>query len=81
MRSAYAVFAIVIAVFLGLTDTSWAAVATLIESCKLNGVEPYAYLADILERMVAGQPINRLAELLPWNWKTLYAPGLKPAAA
>lgn len=60
---------------------SWATVSTLIESCKLNEVEPYAYLKDVLERMVAGHPINRLAELLPWNWKTLYAPGLKPAAA
>jgi transposase len=59
---------------------SWATVATLIESCRLNGVEPYAYLKDILERMVAGHPNNRLAELLPWTWKTLYAPGLKPSA-
>jgi hypothetical protein len=30
--------------------------------------------------MVAGHPNNRLAELLPWTWKTLYAPGLKPSA-
>lgn len=48
---------------------NWACVASLIESCKLNGVEPYAYLKDILRRMVEGHPINRLQELLPWNWK------------
>ena len=39
---------------------------SLIESCKLNDVEPYAYLNDVLSRMVDGYPINRLDELLPW---------------
>jgi transposase len=47
----------------------WAIVCSLIETAKLNGVEPYAYLADILRRMVDGHPVNRLDELLPWNWK------------
>ena len=47
----------------------WAVVCSLVETCKLNGVEPYAYLADVLERMVDGHPVNRLDELLPWNWK------------
>ena len=36
---------------------------------ELNGVEPYAYLTDVLTRMVDGHPINRLDELLPWVWK------------
>jgi hypothetical protein len=40
-----------------------------IETCKLNDVEPYAYLHDVLTRMVDGHPINRLDELLPWDWK------------
>jgi uncharacterized protein (DUF1330 family) len=39
---------------------------SLIETCKLNGVEPYAYLHDVLTRMVDGHPVNRLDELLPW---------------
>lgn len=39
------------------------------ETCKLNGVEPFAYLRDILERMVNGHPASRVAKLLPWNWK------------
>lgn len=46
----------------------WAVVCSLIETAKLNGVEPYAYLRDVIERMVAGHPNNRLDELLPWNW-------------
>lgn len=48
----------------------WAVVCSLVETCKLNSVEPYAYLADVLQRMVDGHPVNRLDELLPWNWKT-----------
>ena len=47
----------------------WAIVCSLIETAKLNGVEPYAYLRDVLQRMVDGHPINRLDELLPWAWK------------
>ena len=47
----------------------WAVVCSLIETAKLNGVEPYAYLRDVLQRMVDGHPINRLDELLPWAWK------------
>ena len=47
----------------------WAVLCSLIETCKLNDVEPYAYLHDVLTRMVDGHPINRLDELLPWAWK------------
>jgi transposase len=47
----------------------WAIICSLIETCKLNGVEPYAYLTGVLTRMVDGHPINRLDELLPWAWK------------
>jgi transposase len=41
----------------------------MIETCKLNGIEPYAYLKDVLERMVDGYTINRLDERLPWAWR------------
>jgi len=41
----------------------------LIETAKMNGVEPYAYLKDVLQRMVDGLTVNRLDELLPWAWK------------
>ncbi|TIR52764.1 MAG: IS66 family transposase [Mesorhizobium sp.] len=47
----------------------WALLCSLIETCKMNGAEPYAYLTDVLERMVDGYPVNRLGELLPWAWK------------
>lgn len=47
----------------------WATVCSLVETAKSNGVEPYAYLADVLQRMADGHPANRLDELLPWNWK------------
>jgi transposase len=45
-----------------------AVIYTLIESAKLNGLDPEAYLADVIDRMAKGHPISRLAELLPWNW-------------
>jgi transposase len=47
----------------------WATVCSLITTAKLNGVEPYAYLKDVLDRMINGHPMRRLDELLPWNWK------------
>ena len=40
---------------------------TLIETAKLNGVDPQAWLTDVLGR-IAGHKINRIEELLPWNW-------------
>ena len=41
---------------------------SIIETCKLNGVEPFAYLCDVLEKLPTW-PNKRLHELLPWNWK------------
>ena len=43
---------------------------TLIESAKMNGLDPQAYLADVLGR-IHDHKINQLAELLPWNWAPL----------
>ena len=40
---------------------------SLIETCKLHGVDPYAYLKDVLAR-IGSQRLDRLAELLPFNW-------------
>lgn len=46
----------------------WATLASLIETARLNGVDPLAYLAGVLEALAAGHPITRLDELLPWRW-------------
>jgi hypothetical protein len=40
---------------------------TLIETAKLNDVDPQAWLADVLRR-IADHPASKLDELLPWNW-------------
>ena len=47
----------------------WATVCSLIATAKLNNVEPYAWLKDVLQRMTEGHPVSRLDELLPWNWQ------------
>ena len=44
-----------------------ALIYTLIETCKLNGIDPFAYLHDVLAR-IADHPIRRIDELLPWHW-------------
>ena len=44
-----------------------AAIYSLVETAKLNGLDPQAYLRDVLER-IADHPINRIDELLPWNF-------------
>ncbi|TGP52551.1 IS66 family transposase [bacterium M00.F.Ca.ET.230.01.1.1] len=44
----------------------WATIASLIETAKLNGVDPYAYLADVITRIVAGHPQSQIDDLLPW---------------
>jgi transposase len=46
----------------------WAAIASLVESCKLNGVEPQRYFTDVLTRLVNGWPQSRINELMPWHW-------------
>ena len=45
-----------------------AAMYSLILTCKMNGVDPQAWLADALGR-IASHPAYRLDELLPWNWR------------
>ena len=44
-----------------------AAMYSLVVTCKMNGVDPQAWLADVLSR-IAANPAHRLNELLPWNW-------------
>ena len=48
---------------------TWGRIASLIETCKLKGVEPYAYLKATLEAIAQGHPASRIDELMPWNFK------------
>ena len=40
----------------------------IVLTCKLNGVDPQAYFADVLTRLVNLWPASRLDELMPWAW-------------
>jgi transposase len=46
---------------------NWAVIATLIECCKLNDVNPHAWLTATLTKLAAGHPAKQLAELMPWT--------------
>ena len=56
-----------------------AALYSLIETAKLNDIDPQAWLADILARL-HDHPAKRIAELLPWNWKLAQQQSLRVAA-
>jgi hypothetical protein len=47
---------------------NWAVIASLIECCKLNSVDPYAYLADVLAKIVDGHLNSAVDDLLPWAY-------------
>jgi transposase len=47
---------------------NWACIASLIETAKLQEIDPRAYLADILAKLVNGWPAQKIDELLPWAW-------------
>jgi transposase len=47
---------------------NWACIASLIETCKLHGVDPQTYFTDVLTKLVNLWPASRLDELMPWAW-------------
>jgi transposase len=47
---------------------NWATIASLIETCKLNGVNPHAWLTDTLTKLVNRWPASRIDELMPWAY-------------
>ena len=53
---------------------NWACVASLIETCKLNDVEPQAYIADVLDKLVNLWPASHIDDLMPWAWAKACAP-------
>ena len=46
---------------------AWGRIASLIETAKVNDVEPFAYLKATLESIAIGHPQSRIDDLLPWN--------------
>lgn len=48
---------------------AWGRIASLIETCKLNAVEPFAWLSATLTAIAAGHHTSRIDDLLPWNFK------------
>ncbi|MEQ1613815.1 MAG: transposase domain-containing protein [Hyphomicrobiaceae bacterium] len=52
---------------------NWAIVASLIETCKLNGVNPHAWLADTLTKLVNGWPASKIDDLMPWAYAKILA--------
>ena len=60
----------------------WALAMTLIQTAKLNGVDPMAWLTDVLERIVSGRTkAHELHTLLPWAWAEAQANSDAPALA
>ena len=50
---------------------------SILQTAKLNGVNPEAYFTDTLSQIAAGHPINRIAELMPWLY---HSPNAQTAA-
>ncbi|HVU31180.1 MAG TPA: IS66 family transposase, partial [Sphingomicrobium sp.] len=46
---------------------NWAVIATLIENCKLSGIDPQSWLTETLSKLASGHPANRIGELMPWT--------------
>ena len=46
----------------------WGVIASLVETCKLNAVDPEAYLADVLTRLVNRHPASQIDQLMPWAY-------------
>lgn len=51
-----------------------AAIYSVIETAKLNGLESQAYIADVIEKIASGWPASRWDELMPWNWTAEVTP-------
>ena len=46
---------------------NWAVIATLIENCKISGVNPHGWMTQTLVKLANGHPANNLAQLMPWS--------------
>jgi len=57
-----------------------AAIYSVIETCKMNGIKPQAYIADVIAKIAAHWPASRWDELMPWNWQPVIEPPIVQAA-
>jgi transposase len=48
---------------------TWATIATLLQTAKMNDADPQAWLAVTLQRIAEGWPISQIEKLMPWNYK------------
>ena len=48
---------------------NWAVIASLIETCKMNGIDPQAWLTATLTAIVQGHKQSQIGDLLPWNYR------------
>lgn len=49
---------------------TWATVATLLQTCKMNGVDPLDWLSQTLTRIAQGWPASEIEALMPWNFRS-----------
>ncbi|MBD9641958.1 IS66 family transposase [Ensifer sp. ENS07] len=49
---------------------TWATVATLLQTCKMNGVDPFDWLSQTLTRIAQGWPASEIEALMPWNFRS-----------
>jgi transposase len=47
---------------------------SILQTAKLNGINPEAYLTDALAKIAAGHPISRISELMPWIYRSTHEP-------
>jgi len=59
---------------------NWATFATLIETCKLCGINPQAYLTDVRSRIVLRNDADPVEDLLPYNWNDSRSPRNEPVS-
>ena len=52
----------------------WATLASLVETCKLNNVDPQAWMTDVLTRLAHGHQMSEIDGLLPWRWAASQQP-------
>ena len=46
---------------------NWAVIATLIENCKISGINPHDWLTQTLSKLANGHPANNVGNLMPWT--------------